>query len=60
MDELNLVDVDVDGALQETAAAVKGETRASFLRKTGMAGVALASSGTLIGVLAPGASAPTA
>ncbi len=57
MDELNLVDIDVDGAVQETAAALDGDTRASFLRKAGMAGGALAGSGALVGVLAPGASA---
>ena len=57
MDELNLVDIDVDGAIQETAAAVEGDTRASFLRKAGMAGGALAGSGAILGVLAPGASA---
>lgn len=57
MDELNLVDVDVDGAVQEAAGALEGESRASFLRRTGTAGAALASSGALFAVLAPGASA---
>jgi hypothetical protein len=57
MDELNLGDIDVDGAVRETAAALDGETRASFLRKAGVAGGSLAASGTLLGVLAPGASA---
>lgn len=57
MDELKLVDVDVDGAIQETAAVVGGDTRANFLRKAGLAGGALAGSGAILGVLAPGASA---
>ena len=57
MDEFNLVSVDVDGALQETAAALDGETRSGFLRKVGIAGGAVAGSGALLGVLAPGASA---
>ena len=57
MDELNLVEIDVDGAVQETAAALEGGTRAGFLRKAGLAGGALAGSGALLGVLAPGASA---
>jgi hypothetical protein len=57
MDDLNLVAVDVDGAVQETAAAMHGDTRAGFLRKAGVAGAAVAGSGTLLGVLAPGASA---
>ena len=55
MDKLNLADVDVDCAVEETAAALEGETRASFLRKAGIAGGALAGSGTVLGVVAPGA-----
>ncbi len=57
MDELNLAKVDVDGAVQETAAALEGNTRGAFLRKAGLTGGALAGSGALFGVLAPGASA---
>ena len=42
MDQLNLADVDVDGAVQEAAAALEGETRSGFLRKAAMSGGALA------------------
>ncbi len=55
MDELNLAKLDVDGAVQETAAALQGDTRSAFLRKAGLAGGALAGGGTLLGALAPGA-----
>jgi len=57
MDELDLATVDVDGAVQETAAALEGATRGAFLRKAGLAGGAVAGSGALFGILAPGASA---
>ncbi|HTU29793.1 MAG TPA: ferritin-like domain-containing protein [Solirubrobacteraceae bacterium] len=58
MTKLDLTQIDVDGALQETAAAVAdGHTRAGFLRKAGMAGGALAGAGAVLGALAPGASA---
>ena len=57
MDKLNLADVDVDGAVQEAAAALEGETRSGFLRKAAMSGGALASGGALLGIFAPGASA---
>jgi hypothetical protein len=61
MDKLNLTDVDVDGAVEETAsmaqAALEGETRQSFLRKAGIAGGTLAGGGAILGALAPSASA---
>lgn len=57
MDKLNLVDVDVDGAVQEAAAVLEGETRSGFLHKAAISGGALASGGALLGIFAPGASA---
>jgi hypothetical protein len=60
MSKFDLTEIDVDGALQETAAAVSdGETRAGFLRKAGLAGGALAGAGVALGALAPGAMAAT-
>jgi len=54
---LNLDMVDRDGALRETAAqaqdALRGETRASFLRKAGLAGGAVIGGGALLGALVP-------
>jgi hypothetical protein len=52
---LNLNEVDVDGALAEAADAVSGDTRLSFLRRAGIAGVGVMSGGALLGALAPGA-----
>src|SRR5579875_398903 len=58
MTKLDLTQIDVDGALQETAAVVAdGHTRAGFLRRAGMAGGALAGAGAVLGAIAPGASA---
>jgi hypothetical protein len=58
MSQLDLTEIDVDGALQETAAAVaEGHTRAGFLRKAGLAGGALAGAGAVLGAFAPGAMA---
>ena len=61
--EMNLehVDVDVDGAVRETAAeamdALYGDTRSSFLRRAGLAGGALVGGGGILGALAPSAMA---
>ena len=58
MHQLDLTEIDVDGALHETAAAVaEGDTRLGFLRKAGIAGGALASTGALLGAYASRASA---
>ena len=58
MGKLDLTEIDVDGALRETAAAVTdGHTRAGFLRKAGLAGGALAGAGAVFGAFAPGAMA---
>ncbi|HET9074301.1 MAG TPA: ferritin-like domain-containing protein [Solirubrobacteraceae bacterium] len=56
--QLNLHDVDVDGALQESAAEAvealqaSGDTRAAFLRRAGLAGGAFVGSGAVLGALA--------
>ncbi len=58
---LNLEDVDVDGAVRETAAqamdALDGDTRGQFLRRAGLASGALVGGGAILGALAPAASA---
>jgi rubrerythrin len=61
LEHLSLDDVDVDGAVREAHAEAvaeldrAGDTRASFLRKAGLAGGALAGGGALLGALAPAA-----
>jgi len=46
-----LADLDVDGAIQETGAAVDGDTRAAFLRKAGVTGGALLAGGAFMGAV---------
>jgi hypothetical protein len=57
--ELKLEDIDVDGAVRETAAeamdALQGDTRSQFLRRAGLAGGAFAGGGAILGALAPSA-----
>jgi hypothetical protein len=53
--EINLAEVDVDGAVRETADAVSGDTRLSFLKKAGVAAGGLMSGGAVLSALAPGA-----
>ncbi len=55
--ELTLEQVDVDGAVRETADAVAGDDRAGFLAKMGMFGGGLLGGGALLGLMAEGASA---
>lgn len=59
MQHLKLEDVDVDGAIRETAAeamdALGGDTRSQFLRRAGMAGGAVMGGGAILGALAPAA-----
>jgi rubrerythrin len=60
-DVLKLAELDVDGAIQETAEQVDPFTRASFLRKAGLGVGAVAGGGALLGALpqlALGASVP--
>ena len=52
-------DVDADGALQETVAAVAGDDRADFLRKAAFGGAALLGAGGVLGALPSLASAAT-
>jgi hypothetical protein len=51
----NLEEVDTDGAIRETADAVSGDTRLSFLRKGAMTGGAVLGGGAILGALVPGA-----
>ncbi|MGH2889527.1 MAG: ferritin-like domain-containing protein [Solirubrobacteraceae bacterium] len=57
--ELKLEDIDVDGAVRETAAetmdALDGDTRSRFLRRAGLAGGAVMGGGAVLGALAPDA-----
>ena len=53
-------DVDRDGAIQEAAAKVDGDTRASFLRKAGLGAGAVVGSSAFFGVLPSIASAGVA
>jgi rubrerythrin len=53
----NLSDIDVDGAIEETASHVDGDTRAAFLRKAGVAGGATLSAGAFMSMLPEMASA---
>ncbi len=46
-----LAELDADGAIEETAAAVDGDTRAAFLRKAGVAGGALVAGGAFMGAV---------
>lgn len=61
--ELRLEDIDVDGAVRETAAeamdGLDGDTRSAFLRRAGLAGGALVGGGAVLGALAPAALAFT-
>jgi hypothetical protein len=51
--EINLEEIDVDGAVREAADAVSGDTRLSFLKKAGVAGGAMVSGGAVLSALAP-------
>jgi hypothetical protein len=54
---MSLEEVDVDGAIQETASKVDPHTRASFLRKAGLGIGMIAGSGAILGSLPSIASA---
>ena len=56
MHELNLDEINPDGAIAETHAAVEGDTRMSFLRKAGLGGAAV-SGGVVLGTLGTGVAA---
>jgi hypothetical protein len=53
MDLINLEEVDVDGAIRESAEEAAGDTRGSFLRKAAIGGGAMLSGGAILGALAP-------
>jgi Ferritin-like domain len=53
--EINLNEVDVDGAVREAAAEVSGDTRLGFLKKAGLAGGAMVGGGAIVSALAPSA-----
>ncbi len=55
--EINLDEVDVDGAVREAAEEVSGDTRLSFLKKAGLAGGAVVGGGAIVSALAPSAMA---
>jgi hypothetical protein len=53
--EINLDEVDVDGAIREAAHDVSGDTRLGFLKKAGLAGGAVMGGGAVVSALAPSA-----
>jgi hypothetical protein len=53
--EINLSEIDTDGAIREAADTASGDTRLSFLKKAGIAGGALVGGGTVLSALAPSA-----
>jgi hypothetical protein len=53
--EINLDEVDVDGAVREAADEVSGDTRLGFLKKAGLAGGAVMGGGAVVSALAPSA-----
>ncbi len=53
--EINLDEVDVDGAIHEAAHEVSGDTRLSFLKKAGVATGAVVGGGAVLSALAPSA-----
>lgn len=55
--EINLAEIDTDGAIQEAAHEVAGDTRLGFLKKAGLAGGAVVSGGAVLSALAPNAMA---
>ncbi len=51
--QINLDEVDRDGALREAAAEVSGDTRLGFLKKAGIGAGAVMSGGAVLSALAP-------
>jgi len=54
---INLEEIDTDGAIRESAEEVASDTRLSFLKKAGLASGAVVSGGAILGALAPEAMA---
>jgi hypothetical protein len=50
--QINLDEVDVDGAVREAADAVSGDTRLGFLKKAGLAGGSLVAGGAVLSAIA--------
>jgi hypothetical protein len=53
--QINLDEIDVDGAVREAAHDVSGDTRLGFLKKAGVAGGALVGGGAVLSAFAPSA-----
>lgn len=53
--EINLEEIDVDGAVAEAAESVSGDTRLAFLKKAGIGAGAMVGGGAVLSALAPGA-----
>jgi hypothetical protein len=53
--QINLEEVDVDGAIRESADAVAGDTRLGFLKKAGLTGGAMVGGGAILSALTPAA-----
>jgi rubrerythrin len=56
---INLEEIDADGAVREAAEQVSGDTRLGFIKKAGLAGGAMMSGGAVLSALAPSALAST-
>jgi hypothetical protein len=55
--EINLEEIDADGAVREAAEQASGDTRLGFIKKAGLAGGAMVGGGAVLSVLAPNAMA---
>jgi hypothetical protein len=53
--EINLDEIDVDGAVREAAHEASGDTRLGFLKKAGVGAGAMVSGGAVLSALAPSA-----
>ena len=53
--QINLEEIDADGAIREAAHEVSGDTRLGFLKKAGLAGGAMVGGGAVLSALAPNA-----
>jgi Ferritin-like domain len=54
---INLEEIDTDGAIRESAEEVASDTRLSFLRKAGLTAGGVVSGGAILGAIAPSAMA---
>jgi len=53
--QINLEEIDADGAVREAAEQVSGDTRLDFIKKAGLAGGAMVGGGAVLSALAPNA-----